>query len=314
MKYAVIGGGIGGLTIAYLLCKGKHQVRLFEKTNQLGGLARTTLINGEPIEVYYHHYNKSDTALFKLCKELGVEVTTFSAKMGFLSNGKIYDFDNLVDLWNFKPLRLRDKLNLGMACFFSLDCSNKVWDVIWKPLLIHKFGLSYKLIKMRYIYSRPKCNGKLYYISTQSLIEALKLNILAMGGEIFMEKEHDDDTYANIVDTTPKNVDMLEVTSVVLVLDRPLTKYYWLNIGDLSFPFGHLVQKGNILYITKYGPTQQSFVSHLIRINPDFKPEWIKQTFVFHDDNAQERIPITEDRGLNNIIIKAHKTCLHCLS
>jgi hypothetical protein len=312
MKYAIIGGGIGGLACAYFLCKKKHQIKLFEKTNQLGGLARTTLINGKPVEVYYHHYNKNHTHLFNLCKELGVSISTFKAGMGFLSNGIIYDFDNLLDLWNFKPLRLRDKVSFGMSYFFTLDGNKQVYETIWKPLLIHKFGIHYKDISIQYIWSRPKCNGKLYYISTQSLIDALKLNILAMGGEIFMEKEKDTDTYNAVIDTTPCNKDMLEVTCLLLVMDRPLTKYYWLNIGDLDFPFGHLVQKGNILYITKYGKTEQSFTSHLNRINPDFKPEWIKQVFTFHDDYAQEAIPTTESRGLNNIIIKAWKTSLSC--
>ena len=312
MKYAVIGGGIGGLTVAYILAKKKHQVKLFERTNQLGGLARTTLIDGKPIEVYYHHYNKGDTYLFNLCKELGVNVTTFKSKAGFLKGGKIYDFDNLVDLWNFKPLRLRDKLNLCLAYYFVWDCNPNVYETIWKPLLVHKFGEHYKNISMQYIWSRPRVSGKLYYINTQDLIEALKLNILAQGGEIIMNRECDKEAYTAVVDTTPITTGMLEVTCLLLVLDRPLTKHYWLNIGDLDFPFGHLVQKGNILYITKYGKTEQSFTSHLTKINPDFKPEWIKYAVTSHDDYAQEIKPIAEDRGLNNIIKKAWKTTLSC--
>lgn len=308
MKIAVIGGGIGGLTIAFLLGKGKHKVKLFEKTNQLGGLARTTPINGKPIEVYYHHYNKIHTELFKLCKELDIKITWFKAKMGYLSSGIIYDFDNLIDLLKFKPLTFKDKVNFALSYFFSLDCNCNVYEVIWKPLLIQKFGGNH--INLQWIYSRPKCNGRLAYISTQELIDKLRNKIVEMGGEIYMEQEIDKDKYDNIIDTTPCNKDMLGVTCLMLVLDRPLTKYYWLNIGDLSFPFGLIVEKGNIVYVTKYGKTEGDFIAHLNRINPDFHTNWIKEVRIFKDDYAQEITPTIEDRGLNNIIKKAQKTVL----
>ena len=120
MRYSVIGGGIGGLVIAYLLAKKKHFVKLFEKTDTLGGLARTTLIEGKPLEVYYHHYDRTHTRLFGLCKELGIKITWFKAKMGYLSNGVIYDFSTPLDLLKFKPLFFKDKVNFVISYFFQL--------------------------------------------------------------------------------------------------------------------------------------------------------------------------------------------------
>ncbi len=312
MKIAVIGGGVGGLTIAYLLAKKNNKVKLFEKTPMLGGLARTTSMNGKTVEVYYHHYDKSHTDLFSLCKELGVELEWFNAKMGYLSNGVVYDFDNAVDLWNFKPLSFKDKFSFATSYFFQLAGNQKVYDVIWKPLLIQKFGDRYKDISMQYIWSRCKCNGRLAVIkgSTQVLINKLHEKIVELGGETYLNQEHDKDTYDRVIDTTPKNKEMLPVTCVVLLLDRPLTKYYWLNIGDLSFPFGLVVERNNIVYLCKYGKAAKDFISHLNRINPLFNESWIKEVQVFKDDYAQEVCPEKEERGLNNIIKKAQKTIL----
>ncbi len=312
MKIAVIGGGIGGLTIAYLLAKKNHKIKLFEKSPSLGGLARTTSIDGKRVEVYYHHFDKSHTELLKLCKELDVKVKWFNAKMGYLSNGKIYDFDSAIDLWNFKPLKLNEKINLIGSYFFQLPTCKEVYDVLFKPLLIQKFGDDYDKIKQEWIWSRAKANGKLFCIegSTQILIETLRNNILLAGGEVLAQKEYDKDTYDNVIDTSPHNKDMLPITCVVLALDRPLTKYYWLNVGDLSFPFGVVVQRDNIVYLAKYGEAKHDFITPLKRINPDFSEKWIKETQVFKDDYAQEKFPTVDDRGLNNIIKKAYKTTL----
>jgi dolichol-phosphate mannosyltransferase len=303
---AVIGGGIGGLVTGYLLAQRGHKVKLFEKTNQLGGLARTTPINGKPIEVYYHHYDSTHKEILKLCKELDIKVTTFQAKRGYLSGGRIYDFDNGFDLLNFTPLPFLDRLKLGLAYFFQVDAGEKVYEVVWKPLLIQKFGEHYENIKMNWIWSRPKTNGKLLYFSTQELIDKLRDKILE-NGEILTEQTTNKDAYEIVIDTT-QTKDMLPVTCLMLVLDRPLTKYYWLNIGDLNFPFGLIVEKDNIVWITKYGKAEKDFIRHLVFINPDFEESWIKEAHIFHDDFAQEINPIVEDRGLNNVIIKAKKT------
>jgi hypothetical protein len=314
MKFAVIGGGIGGLVIAYRLSQKGHIVRLFEKTDTLGGLARTFKLGNKPIEVYYHHYNKGDTALFNLCKELGIKIVWFKAPMGFLSEGKIYDFDNVFDLLKFKPLSLNDKIRFGLELYFNIGTSQKAYEVIWKPLLIQKFGAHYLNVPMTYIYSRPRSNGYLGYMegSTQVLIDRLYEGIIENKGEVLFGADYDKDEYTAVIDTTPQDKGMLPITCVVLVLDRPFMKYYWLNVGDLSFPFGHLVQKGNVLYLPKYGEAKEDFISHLKRINPDFEENWIKEAHVFKDERAQIINVAVEERGLNKIIAKAEKTVSLC--
>lgn len=314
MKFAIVGGGIGGLTAAYRLCQRKEEVQVFEKTGQLGGQARTVTIKGGPVEVYYHHYNREDTALFGLCKELGIDIEWFNAPMWFLKHGKLYDFNTPLDLLKFSPLSLKGKLWFAVDMFYNIRAYPEVYNVIWEPLLKHKFGDYYKDVPMTYVYSRPRSNGKLAYIhgSTQSLIDALRDRITGLNGKILMEKTPEPGNYYAVIDTSQRTDNMIPVTCVMAVLDRPLTKYYWLNIGDDDFPFGHVVQKNNIVYLAKYGKAEPDFVSHLKRINKEFNDSWIEHIQVFKDEYAQPINVATEERGLDKTVRKAEKSVTCC--
>ncbi len=61
-RIAVIGGGIAGLTAAYLLQK-KHHVTLFEKENYIGGHAKTVVVEdgvdaGKPLDIGFQVFNQ----------------------------------------------------------------------------------------------------------------------------------------------------------------------------------------------------------------------------------------------------------------
>ena len=82
---------------------------------------------------------------------------------------------------------------------------------------------------------------------------------------------------------------------MILVLDRPLTSKYWLNVADRSLPFVGVIEHTNmidrnlygghhIVYLTNY-PDRNSelyrkepaelleeFIPHLRKLNPDFSP------------------------------------------
>ncbi len=74
-KIAIIGGGIGGLTTAYLLNQ-KYDITLFEKDNRLGGNAHThKTSNGESIDIAVAAYSKYVSRNFlKLCDKLNVKM------------------------------------------------------------------------------------------------------------------------------------------------------------------------------------------------------------------------------------------------
>ena len=49
MNIAIIGGGISGLTTAYLLCE-EHEITLFEANNYLGGHTNTLDVNHDGVQ------------------------------------------------------------------------------------------------------------------------------------------------------------------------------------------------------------------------------------------------------------------------
>ncbi len=102
----------------------------------------------------------------------------------------------------------------------------------------------------------------------------------------------------------------LSAVLVILVLDRPLTSKYWLNVADRSLPFVGVIEHTNmidrdlyggnhIVYLTNY-PDRNSelyrkepeelleeYVPHLRKLNPDFSRDWILEYHHHRVDGAQ---------------------------
>ncbi len=99
----------------------------------------------------------------------------------------------------------------------------------------------------------------------------------------------------------------LGVICATIILKRPLTKYFWLNLNSPDIPFVNLVDYTNlnqhqikkIIYIPEYLPTEGErfkiseeklkldYFSCLQKINPTFKEEDVENFSVFRDAYAQ---------------------------
>ncbi len=118
------------------------------------------------------------------------------------------------------------------------------------------------------------------------------------------------------------DVNYLAAVLIILVMDRPFTDIYWLNIADRSIPFVGLIEQTNfvdpalyggnhVLYISNYlgednphfamdpDDLLQEYIPHLKKINPSFDKSWIKD-WHYHKvaaaqpiigTNYSERIP-----------------------
>lgn len=98
-------------------------------------------------------------------------------------------------------------------------------------------------------------------------------------------------------------------TCLVLSLDRPLTPYYWLSIGD-DLPFVACIEHTNFMPPERYGgnhvvylsnyvapghpvlemDAEQVFGSYLAgikRLNPQFDPSWVREKWFFKDPGGQ---------------------------
>ena len=106
------------------------------------------------------------------------------------------------------------------------------------------------------------------------------------------------DDYAARLDS----VKYMSAVLLILVLDRPLSNIYWLNVADRSVPFVGVIEQTNligpenysgkhIVYLTNYLTREhplykmsheellQEYLPHLRKINTDFDPSWIQTSY-----------------------------------
>ena len=173
----VIGGGITGLSIAYIAAKAGKKVTVLEAGSRFGGLLDTFEIGGTRLEKFYHHFFLHDKEMAWLLKELGLEdeVVFKQTTMGILRNGKIFEFDTGLDLLKFKPIGIIDKIRFGLTSvylgqfcdwreyehisalsWFQKWCGKSATAAIWEPLLRVKFGAHFDKVPLAWMIGRLK--------------------------------------------------------------------------------------------------------------------------------------------------------------
>jgi protoporphyrinogen oxidase len=111
------------------------------------------------------------------------------------------------------------------------------------------------------------------------------------------------------------HVSYMAAVLVILVLDRPLSHVYWLNVADRSIPFVGVIEQTNLIGPEHYGGNHivylanyltaghrlfkmdheellQEYLPHLRKINPDFQPSWIQTSYHHRVDAAQPIIGV----------------------
>ena len=180
MKIAIIGAGFGGMAAAYDLRAAGHDVIIFESANYVGGLASGFK---EPhwdwsVEKFYHHWFQSDSEMLGLIRELGWEDKVRFPRpfTVMLYKNKWYPFDSISKALLFPGLGFGlNKIRFGFVGLFlrltnnwrSLEkvtadawmmkwAGKQVYEQMWKPLLIGKFGPYYKDVNMAWMWARIK--------------------------------------------------------------------------------------------------------------------------------------------------------------
>ncbi|GAB1452044.1 NAD(P)/FAD-dependent oxidoreductase [Draconibacterium sp.] len=172
--WAIIGGGMLGMTLALRLIQQGQKVTIFESAEKAGGLTRAWRMDDVVWDRFYHVILMSDLNTRKILKEIGLEheINWVETKTGFYSNGKLYSMSNIIEFFKFPPINLIDKFRLGFTIFFASRIKDwkfmenilvekwltkwsgkNVFNKIWLPLLKAKLGDNYKNTSASFIWS-----------------------------------------------------------------------------------------------------------------------------------------------------------------
>ncbi len=218
-KIAIIGGGFSALNLAWRLVNidstEKLQIEIFEKDQQLGGMAGGWKEKkwDWTLEKHYHHLFAKDLAFQKFLKSLGLANQLFYQKTLTSTRwrNKTYQLDSAWSLLNFKELSLFDRVRTGLvlaflkilpngqflekyraSIFLQKSMGKKSWKIIWQPLFEAKFANWADEINLAWFWARinPR-TAKLGYVKGgfQFLAKQIQEKLESKGVKIHVQHE-----------------------------------------------------------------------------------------------------------------------------
>ncbi len=205
MRIGIIGGGVAGLGAAYFLSRDGHQVEVFERAPELGGLAGSFDFDGIEVEKYYHFICRDDVDLLEMAQALGLgdEIEWQPGRMRFFCAGKLYRFEMPWDLLRFTPLSLVERIRFGLCVALSrksgatADLDNitardwlvaqigeHAYQIVWEPLLRLKFGSDRDRVSASWICHRIHRVAR----SRRHLLAREDLGFLRRGTPVLLER------------------------------------------------------------------------------------------------------------------------------
>ncbi|MDD1725176.1 MAG: NAD(P)/FAD-dependent oxidoreductase [Methanospirillum sp.] len=212
MHIAIIGGGLTGIAAGYKLSP-DHQVTVYEKTEDIGGLLSYYRWNGYSVERFYHHFFSGDDTLLSLLYELHLadNVVWLKGSTGTFKDGRIYPLTTPGEILRYPYLSLYEKTRLALFTLrakkyglSSLDAisaeefiirhlGREIYDTFFQPLLRSKFGLNAGKVSAAWLVSRVAIRSdrgasgeRLGYLKGgfSILLKGLSRAITARGGDI----------------------------------------------------------------------------------------------------------------------------------
>jgi len=218
---AIIGAGFSGLSAALELTKSDKKIIVFDASSGAGGLAGSFGVGKNKLEKFYHHWFTSDLFITELIKELNLtdKLRVLGTNTGMYFSNNIYRLSTPLDLLKFTPLPFLDRLRLGIMVLYArlikdwkkLEgetakdwiikyAGRNVFEKVWKPLLVGKFGNYSSRISAVWFWNKIKLRGgsrgrrgeeRLMYIDGgfSVVVNALVNKIRSIGGIIKLHHE-----------------------------------------------------------------------------------------------------------------------------
>lgn len=234
MKVAIVGAGFTGLSAAHYLTKQKHEVVVFEKDKNPGGLAIGFFekIWAWSLEKHYHHWFANDTSVLALAKEINYEVLIKRPKTSVLVDGSIYQLDSPINVFQFPKLRIFDRVQMAAILgglkynpfwkplesiratnFLPKTMGKNAYSRLWEPQLHNKFGDYMNEVSLAWFWARiKKRTSKLAYPKGGFLFfaNALVKHIENNGGKFLFNTE--------VTELTSSIVNNLSFDKVIVTL------------------------------------------------------------------------------------------------
>jgi protoporphyrinogen oxidase len=213
----IIGGGIMGLALAQRLTARGFKVTVFERDEQLGGLATYQDYGMFYWDRFYHVILPSDNHLIGFLKDidLGNQLRWQTSRTGLYIGQRFFSLSNTVEMARFPLVGLIGKVRLAFSIlrcarirnwkrlegisaenWLTSMCGRRTYEAFWKPLLLAKLGEHYKRVSAVFIWAYIKRlfsardttaqREQLGHVAGgyRTVIERLEQVIRSTGGEI----------------------------------------------------------------------------------------------------------------------------------
>ncbi len=171
-SYAVVGGGMLGLTLALNLIEQGHDVEVLEAADRIGGLAAGWNIGDTTWDRFYHVTLESDNNTKAILDRLGIETVSAAAQTGVYARGQLFPITTNTDFLRLPILSLVDKFRFGLTILrgaYARDWKSfeqipveawltrwsgkRTFDRFWLPLLRSKLGDAYRDTSAAFIWA-----------------------------------------------------------------------------------------------------------------------------------------------------------------
>ena len=207
---AIIGAGFCGLAAGYELCKRGVRVTLFEKDAEIGGLAGSFRVNGVQLEKFYHHWFTNDVHVMALIDELGTRdrVIFRPTRTGMYCANNLFKLSTPFDVLRFNQLPVIDRFRLGLMALRVRKIKNwrqlenltasqwlrqiggdKVYEVVWKPLLRGKFGEYASEVSAVWFWNKLKLRGGSRGLGGEEQLAYYRGGFAALANQITLQIE-----------------------------------------------------------------------------------------------------------------------------